>query len=83
MTCAAETQRVEVVRSTGGGGELQIVGRIVEKFAVRQELAASTVESLRQQTIDAERARLARKTLTLEDDRPNTSNKSKLSSAIG
>jgi hypothetical protein len=55
------------LRRTSSGPALDILGSIKTKFVVRQELAQAKMAQIRQQTEDAEKARLSRKTVTIEE----------------
>lgn len=61
LQAAPETQAVDVARRSKDGSEMSIVGRVQEKWTVRQELVAAKQNEIRQRSQEAERERLARK----------------------
>ncbi len=58
---APETQTVDVARSSAHRKSVQIVGRVREKLAVKQELASEHASAIRAQGELAEKERLSRK----------------------
>lgn len=61
LTVAPEPQIVDVARSNPGRRTIQIVGRVKEKLAVKQELASEKASAIRLQSELAEKERLSRK----------------------
>jgi hypothetical protein len=74
LTRAAETQAIDIAQlqtAEDKGQLLSLIGSVEEKLAIRQELVQSKMAQIRKQTEDAERARLSRKTVTLDADPKN------------
>lgn len=63
---APETQTVDVALHTGTE-EATIVGRVSEKWTIRQELQKEKMQEIRQLNLAAEKERKERKTMTLEN----------------
>jgi hypothetical protein len=61
LSLAPETQMVDVARSNIGKASVQIVGRVAEKLAVKQELVKDKAAAVRAQSELAEKERLSRR----------------------
>lgn len=71
LTVAPEPQVVDVARSNPQRLTISIVGRVREKWAVKQELASDKAEAIRAQSQQAEKDRLARKYAPRPPKNPN------------
>lgn len=61
LSLAPETQVVDVARSSIRKASVQIVGRVAEKLAVKQELVKDKAAAVRAQSELAEKERLSRR----------------------
>lgn len=65
LSKAKETQVVDVVHSHPGSG-IKVVGHVLEKLSMKQELVTKKMAEIRQVSEEAEKTRLARRTVTLD-----------------
>jgi hypothetical protein len=63
---APEAQTVDVAVPRGDGGRAAIIGKVSEKWTIRQELQEGKMQEIRQSSLAAERERKERQTMTLE-----------------
>lgn len=81
LTRTPEAQVVDVVRGSSNG-RLIILGQVKEKLAVKQELAYQKMSEIRQVSEEAEKARLSRKTVTLDTQPPSVTKRRKITNPV-
>jgi len=82
LTKAPETQSVDVARSNAKRQSVVIIGRVREKLLVKQELAQDKASAIRAQSEQAEKERLSRKTMTIDEPLKTSVTRSKLKPSV-